>query len=111
MKSKFIWLNSLILIDNSLNDTLHDLYYCCKKEGNSMETTRVFTNGRSQAVRIPKAYRFEENEVYINKIGDTVILAPKKKLAEIFLKGAAMLDDDFLSDGVPESIDSKRKEL
>ena len=50
-------------------------------------------------------------EVYINKIGDTVILAPKKKLAEIFLKGAAMLDDDFLSDGVPESIDSKREEL
>ena len=41
-----------------------------------METTRVFTNGRSQAVRIPKEYRFAVDEVYINKIGDTVMLTP-----------------------------------
>ena len=73
-----------------------------------MDTTKVFTNGRSQAVRIPKEYRFNVDEVFINKIGDTVMLTPKKKLADAFERGAKMLTDDFLSDGIPESIPSER---
>lgn len=32
-----------------------------------METTRIFVNGRSQAVHLPKAYRFEEDEVIIDQ--------------------------------------------
>ena len=42
-----------------------------------METTaRLFQNGRSQAVRLPKAFRFKGTEVKIRKEGDTVILEP-----------------------------------
>ena len=37
---------------------------------------KLFENGRSQAVRLPKEYRFEGDEVRINKIGDIVILVP-----------------------------------
>ena len=33
-----------------------------------MKKTTVFTNGRSQAIRIPKEFRFNENEVFIDKI-------------------------------------------
>lgn len=76
-----------------------------------METARVFTNGRSQAVRIPKEYRFDTDKVFINKIGDVVILTPVKSLADAFEKGAALLTDDFLADGVLESVDSAREEL
>lgn len=76
-----------------------------------METARVFTNGRSQAVRIPKEYRFDTDEVYINKIGNAVILTPLKDLAEEFDKGIAMLSDDFLADGLPESIPSFQEKL
>ena len=47
-----------------------------------METTKVFTSGRSQAVRIPKAYRFEENEVYINRIGDEFKKVKSLKMAD-----------------------------
>ena len=64
-------------------------------------TTKVFMNGRSQAVRIPKEYRFETDEVYINKIGDIVYLAPANKLKEIFDEGIAMFSEDFLADGIP----------
>jgi antitoxin VapB len=39
-------------------------------------TTKIFQNGRSQAVRIPKAYRFKGKEVRISKEGDKVILEP-----------------------------------
>ena len=39
-----------------------------------MTTTKTFTTGRSQAVRIPKEFRFKESEIGIKKIGNTVIL-------------------------------------
>jgi Virulence-associated protein and related proteins len=44
-----------------------------------MNTAKIFTNGRSQAIRLPKEYRFEDDEVYINKIDDIVVIMPKNK--------------------------------
>jgi len=41
-----------------------------------METARVFWSGRSQAVRLPKAFRFESEEVRIRRHGASVILEP-----------------------------------
>ena len=40
---------------------------------------KIFKNGRSQAVRIPKAFRFKGNEVKISKEGDKVILEPLER--------------------------------
>jgi antitoxin VapB len=40
---------------------------------------KLFKNGRSQAVRLPKEFRFEGTEVRIRKIGERVILEPVKK--------------------------------
>jgi len=42
-----------------------------------MQTARVFTNGNSQAVRLPKEFRFDDNEVAITRVGDMVVLLPK----------------------------------
>ena len=41
-----------------------------------MMTAKLFENGRSQAVRLPKEYRFQGDEVLVNKIGDVVLLMP-----------------------------------
>ncbi len=76
-----------------------------------MHTAKIFTNGRSQAVRLPKEYRFDTDEVYINKIGDTVMLTPVRSLAEAFDRGAELLTDDFLSDGMPDEQESVREIL
>lgn len=46
-----------------------------------MSTAQIFSNGRSQAVRIPKEYRFDVDKVYINKIGNVMVLVPKADLA------------------------------
>jgi antitoxin VapB len=48
-----------------------------------MQTARIFTNGNSQAVRLPKEFRFEDEEVIIKKVGDMVILFPKRYSADI----------------------------
>lgn len=44
-----------------------------------MHTAKLFKNGRSQAVRLPKAFRFEGDEVYIQRAGQAVMLIPKEK--------------------------------
>ena len=44
-------------------------------------TAKLFMHGRSQAVRLPKEFRFEGSEVRVSKVGDTVILEPLKKTA------------------------------
>jgi antitoxin VapB len=70
------------------------------------DTAKLFMHGRSQAVRLPKEYRFEGTEVRVSKIGDKVILEPIKKppfdvkawRAELDAMGAA----DFLPEGLPD---------
>ena len=44
-----------------------------------MDTAKLFQTGRSQAVRLPKAFRFEGEEVYIKRVGNGVLLIPKDK--------------------------------
>ena len=45
-----------------------------------MQTAKLFKNGRSQAVRLPKEFRFEGEEVYVQRQGRSVLLTPKDTL-------------------------------
>lgn len=76
------------------------------------QTTKVFMNGRSQAVRIPAEFRFNmEDELFVNKVGDTLMLTPMSSLAGTLKRGAAMVSDDFMVNGRPEEIPAVREEL
>lgn len=77
----------------------------------TMQTSRVFMNGRSQAVRIPAEFRFEEEEVFVNKIGDTLMITPKSSLVETLRLGAELVSDDFMADGRPDEIPTVRDKL
>lgn len=63
-----------------------------------MDIAKVFINGRSQAVRLPKDYRLEGSEVYVKKIDDVVLLIPKDSAWKVMEAGAKYFTDDFLSD-------------
>ncbi len=68
-----------------------------------MATAKVFMSGRSQAVRIPKAFRFDTDEVDISREGDAVVLRPKRltndeKWDRVFAALDA-LGDDFMPNG------------
>ena len=73
------------------------------------QTAKIFQNGRSQAVRIPKAFRFKGNEVKISKKGDRVILEPleNSRWPEGFWD-AFPVDPDFKT---PEALPSKKFSL
>jgi antitoxin VapB len=44
------------------------------------QTAKLFKNGRSQAVRLPKEFRFEGEEVYVRREGRSIVLTPKDKV-------------------------------
>jgi antitoxin VapB len=62
-----------------------------------MATAKVFTTGRSQAVRLPKEYRFKETEVAVNKIGDLVVLYPRHRGWEALENALAGFTADFMA--------------
>ena len=76
-----------------------------------MMTAKVFENGRSQAVRLPKEYRFSSEEVMINKIGEIVLLMQKPSKWDSFMKAIDMFSSDFMEDGRPMQNIQEREEL
>ena len=64
-----------------------------------MHTAKLFKNGRSQAVRLPKDYQFSGTDVFVQKIGHSVIIFPKDKIWETFLHGLRGFTEDYLRDG------------
>ena len=65
-----------------------------------MDTAKVFTNGGSQAVRMPKDCRFSEDEVLVNRIGSVLILMPKNDPWRSMLDSLSLFTEDFLADGI-----------
>lgn len=61
------------------------------------KTAKLFMNGNSQAVRLPREFRFEGKEVYIRKEGDRVILSPKRRSWRDFFESAPLASPDFMT--------------
>ena len=69
-----------------------------------MMTTKIFNNGNSQAIRIPKEYRFEESEVFISKIGSALVIYPYNDRLSVLIESLHEFTDDFLKDGRPAGL-------
>ena len=63
-----------------------------------MHKAKVFQNGRSQAIRLPKEFRVETNEVYLKRTPEGFLVIPRDPW-ELFFEGVEELSDDFMSEG------------
>lgn len=61
-----------------------------------MDTAKLFQNGRSQAVRLPKEFRFEGTEVFIKRVGRAVLLIPHEESWQTLFESLALFSDDFM---------------
>ena len=61
-----------------------------------MKTAKLFQNGRSQAVRLPKEFRFKGNEVFIKKQGNVVVLIPTRDPWNSLIDSLDLFSDDFM---------------
>ncbi|MBN1900883.1 AbrB/MazE/SpoVT family DNA-binding domain-containing protein [Candidatus Sumerlaeota bacterium] len=76
-----------------------------------MQTAKLFQNGKSQAVRLPKEYQFIGKEVFIQKHGNAVILIPHEKVWEVFMEGVTGFSDDFMKSGRDQGKDLERESM
>ena len=63
-----------------------------------MDTAKVFPNGRSQAVRLPKEFQFSSDSVYINRVGGVVMLFPQDEGWEALARSLDHFSEDFGAD-------------
>jgi antitoxin VapB len=63
-----------------------------------METAKLFQNGQSQAVRLPKKYRFPGDKVLIKRIGNAVVLLPYQDAWETLFESLEQFSADFMSE-------------
>jgi len=63
-----------------------------------METVKIFQSGNSQAIRLPKKYRFEGKEALISKVGDAVIIFPHQDGWKSFFEDLELFSDDFMNE-------------
>jgi antitoxin VapB len=63
-----------------------------------MKIAKLFQNGHSQAVRLPKEFRFEGTEVYVKKIGNAVLLLPYDDPWQPLFESLDKFSDDFMQE-------------
>jgi len=68
-----------------------------------MKTAKIFQNGQSQAVRLPKEFRFVDKEVFIKKSGHVVYLIPRTNSWDVLFNSLKKFSKDFMAErGQPE---------
>jgi antitoxin VapB len=76
-----------------------------------MKTAKLFKNGQSQAVRLPKEFRMEGTEVYIQKQGDAVILLPKERSWATLIESLDLFEKDLEIERNQPTEEQKREPL
>ena len=81
------------------------------REETIMQSAKLFINGRSQAVRLPKEFQFSGKDVLIQKVGDAVILLPHDKSWEVFLHGLNSFTKEFMDEGREQGKNQEREDI
>ncbi len=61
-----------------------------------MDTAKLFQNGKSQAVRLPKEFRFRGEKVFIKRMGNAVVLLPYEDPWQPLIASLDLFSDDFM---------------
>ena len=72
-----------------------------------MKTAKIFQNGQSQAVRLPKEFRFEDSEVFIKKSGNVVQLIPRSDSWRVLFGSLKKFSSDFMAERVQPDLDKR----
>jgi antitoxin VapB len=76
-----------------------------------MKTAKIFKAGCSQAVRLPKEFRFDTDEVCVARVDDMIILYPHKKAWDFLERGIRHFTKDFMADRSQPARADKRGKL
>lgn len=63
-----------------------------------MDTAKIFQNGKSQAIRLPKEYRFRGSKVYLKRMGNAVLLIPEQDSWRSMIESLDRFTNDFMEE-------------
>ncbi|MBI9075252.1 MAG: antitoxin [Desulfatibacillum sp.] len=72
-----------------------------------MKTAKLFKNGNSQAVGLPKEFQFLGDEVFIKKVGRIVVLSPKEDPWDSLIQSLDMFTEDFMETRIQPEIEDR----
>lgn len=75
-----------------------------------MQKAKLFTNGRSQAVRLPREFRFKGDAVNIRRVGKAVVLFSEDESWDMLFDALEMFTPDFMADGRNQPSSQEREE-
>jgi len=75
----------------------------------SKKKTKLFMSGNSQAVRIPRDFQLEGDEVEIQRRGNTLVIRPQKRTWQPLTESLTMFTADFMEDGRAQPPLQKRR--
>ena len=76
-----------------------------------MEIAKIIENGKSQVVHLPQKYRFNVDEVVIQRLDDAVLLVLKEPLCNTFMDGVDSFTDDIFGNGREQGVQEDRDGL
>jgi antitoxin VapB len=74
-----------------------------------MKTAKIFMNGQSQAVRLPKEFRFSDDEVFIKKCGNIVYLIPRNQSWDSLIGSLKKFSGDFMSCRIQPELEKRER--
>jgi len=86
---------------------MYSIYFGIK----SMKIARLFRNGQSQAVRLPKEFRFDGDFVYVKKSGNAVVLLPAKGAWGSLVESLDKFSPDFMPERAQPGEQKRREAL
>jgi antitoxin VapB len=72
-----------------------------------MKTAKIFQNGQSQAVRLPKEFRFDDSEVYNKKSGNVVHLIPRSDSWDSLFDSLKKFSRDYMAERTQPELDKR----
>lgn len=72
-----------------------------------MDSAKLFQNGESQAVRLPKDYRFRGSKVYIKRMGNAIILIPEHDSWQAMVESLPLFSEDFMTERTQPAVEER----
>jgi antitoxin VapB len=85
------------------------MYILVYVRGVGVKIAKVFKSGNSQAVRIPREFKIEEDEVEIRREGKALVLEPRKRSWTTLFESLDKFTDDFMEEGRRKPPPQKRR--
>jgi antitoxin VapB len=75
--------------------------------GDEMDSAKIVQNGKSQAIRLPKEYRFPGTKVYLKRMGNAVVLLPEQDSWQALINSLELFSHDFMTERSQPPIQSR----